>query len=176
MFIVYQCAIVAAVPCLCQTCPQFLIPSGFQSWTGCLRRRAGRAGPWVLRYRGWGLRPPSCWVNRWGPRATRRCSWSRWGDSLSSDLDTRGQMAKSEKSAIERMLSEANPQENRNKVEPGLFHERHRYVHAHKQHASRQPRQSWAPAEAPLPVKSRCSVLLLIPRSKSAIHREERGN
>lgn len=86
------------IACLCRTCPQFLIPSGFQSWTGCLRRRAGRGGPWVLRYRGWDLRPLSCWVNRWGPRETTRCSWSRWGDSLSSDLDTRGRMTESKKS------------------------------------------------------------------------------
>lgn len=84
--------VVPTVPCLCQTCPQFLILSGFQNWTGCLRTRAGLAGPWALRYRGWGLRPPSCWVNRWGPREMRRCSWSHWGDSLSSDLDTWGQI------------------------------------------------------------------------------------
>lgn len=37
--------VVATVPCLCRACPQFLIPSGFQSWTGCLQMRAGPEGP-----------------------------------------------------------------------------------------------------------------------------------
>lgn len=47
--------------------------------------------------------------------------------------------------------------------------------HTHKQNTSRLPRQSCALTEAWLPVQSRCSVLLLIPFSKSAIHWEERG-
>lgn len=76
------------VLCLCQICPRFLIPSGFQSWTGCLQRKVEQADSWVLHYRGWGLRSPSCWVNHWGPRGTRRYSWSHWGDFWSLYLDT----------------------------------------------------------------------------------------
>lgn len=44
----------------------------------------------------------------------------------------------------------------------------------HTYNTSRQPRQPCAPAEAPLPVKSRRSVLLSIPLSESAIHWDER--
>ncbi len=129
--------LVPTVPCLCQTCPQFLIPSGFRSWTGCLRRRAGRAGPWVLHYCGWCLRPLSCWVNRWGPREMRKCSWSRWGDFWSLDLVTRGQRVRKVR-------------------ERYLFHCHKKTVQSYVK--TRKLGQSGALAEALLPVKSKCSV------------------
>ena len=48
------------------------------------------------------------------------------------------------------------------------------FTRMHTYNANRQPRQPCFPAEAPLPVKSRHSMLLLIPPFESAIHSNER--